>query len=417
MYLINFSKTIPHLSKMAQEYNQDHILGRSKNGNPRHDLKAILREPHQNLLGKMVVLYGHQLLNFKLIRVGKDLPPFRTNSPALAKALGCSERSIRNYLSRLIAAGFITGKKGKGRNRNYALTFRSDLLILNLKAQREENERLLEQADNEAFAKELRQSLPPLYPGTINKEKQVPWETAPGICERLANPGNLPGNPRSKMREIEGQNPENEKEKGAAARPEIAQETRSKIALDGGEVVAPSPIPNLSVIMEYVLRLFSLVVSTLYQDTPPKRSQAYYIKLFFAQEFANLSLEQFRERYTQLGIRIMLVQKYLRKNPKRFIPPPQKYFDRNFEHGFVATEEWYQNMMHRTREIEKHERSSRLMLKAWGGFCQVWQKYLPEGNLHAYGQGRSELETKYPQLLEVYDYLFVDLVQPRTPTP
>lgn len=39
--------------------------------------------------------------------------------------------------------------------------------------------------------------------------------------------------------------------------------------------------------------------------------------------------------------RVLLARQYVNKSPDRFVPLPSLWLDRNYEHGFAGTKNWY----------------------------------------------------------------------------
>jgi hypothetical protein len=145
MIAIDLRPTWRNARAAIEAHNQTCTTGRRSDGEPTFDLRRKLRAEHRDLMHVILVLYTRQLEE----RPAAILPAFRTNSPALAKVVGCSARTVRNLLARLIEAGLLAGKEQNGRRAAYLLHVPPGLLVLN-------------EADDDKDRHTLRQTLPHL---------------------------------------------------------------------------------------------------------------------------------------------------------------------------------------------------------------------------------------------------------------
>lgn len=408
MQIVHYTLSFQKIRHYIAAHNDHAVIGLSKKGFPVYDLKRKLRKEHRDLLFTMIRLYSKQLREYDLIHFHDKLPPFRTNTPALAKVLCCCTRTIRNLITRLIEAKAISEKVHRGRRHNYQLVFSPDILHLCASASPKHNkclEREIAAIENQSFTEDIVQRLPQLDTGNLNKKNNCPVD---GVEMPHAADRELTGNPRLQDAEL-------------------AEETRlqERLADDPGTIRAvPAAIAgnrpssgeetgarrenskiDWSRFEDHYFRLFSLIVSQLY----PKLdfladSQAYFIKCYLAIQFSQIPPDGYEQKYQELRSRIMLAADYLKRDHHRFIPIPQIYFNPRNPKGFEGTRKWYADMQNNTRRAEEVKTRYRTMMKAWGGFTDVIGGYLKGQGFDNYRQHRERVESKYGNLVRAFDY-------------
>lgn len=408
MQIISYRESFVKARQYFQDYNQGCITGLTSNLRPVYDLGRKLRSNHRDLLFVMFRLYAKQLLSYELLHWREELPPFHTNSNALAKVMDCNPRTIRRLIHRLIKAEVIIEKEPKGRRHNYLLRFAPEVMVLRKGAFPKRDlpriEKEIQQAEDEAILMESRTSCPQLDSSQKKKnnrrggnvEKASPCPTGP--C--LPSGNRFTGNSRMQN----AQNPPTMQ--GADAGQGVDDENRMQNSRSGMAVTNPPPGLDFAQFEDYYMRLFSLIVSALYSRLGfLATSQVYHIRRFLLREFAQADPEQYPAIYQQLRVRVLIAQSYVQRKPGRFIPIPQIYFDLDNPNGFARTQVWYEDMRHNTSKIQAYKGRYETMMKAWGGFMSVIGQYVDDPGLENYSRCRDTVKTKYGGLVRAFDYV------------
>ena len=104
----------------------------------------------------------------------------------------------------------------------------------------------------------------------------------------------------------------------------------------------------------YVDSLWSEARKKLYPDKQFSEGEIIKIKNLLL-PYYQLPPEHLQSVHLIYLKRIQLVQKYLKRDINRFVPPPLTYFTIGNKTGFTATKQWYEN--YRSRLIEQREQS------------------------------------------------------------
>ena len=120
--IINYSASFAKARELVHTWNLGHVKGITQTGHFTYNYSKALRPQHTHALFVMLRLYAESLNQEGELDLA-PLPPFESNSPALAMVLGCCPRTVRNIISRLMKAGMIEGKVSPGRGKNYLLYF------------------------------------------------------------------------------------------------------------------------------------------------------------------------------------------------------------------------------------------------------------------------------------------------------
>lgn len=422
---ISYIESWHQAKAFIRQYNDAHVQSLSGSGLPIYDLKCKLRKEHRDLLFIMIRLYAQQLYSYELLRIQDRLPPFRTNSRALAKVMDCCPRTVRNLITRLIESGAIREKTYRGRRHNYELNFDPGILKICKRASPKhdlpQTEDQLQEIDQEDLSREFGKRLPPL--DAVSKKKKnnrVGGNVESGKMKHTVQSipqDGFAGNTGSQEPEKIAAGPK-EKEDSFAKETGSQDRVAGKVP-PGGMEPAPETAPGPAIqgldwerCGEYHLRLFSLILSQLYPRLEYLAdSQAFQIKRYLARQFALVPPEQYHEIYHQLRIRIMIVADYLKRDPRRFVPIPSRYFSLDNPHGFEKSLQWYEAMQHNTAKIEAYKVRYQTLMKAWGGFTSTIGEYLNNQGYDNYQQGRRNLAGKYPNLIRAYDYVILSTLQ------
>ncbi|MEM6269632.1 MAG: hypothetical protein AAF998_09350 [Bacteroidota bacterium] len=431
MQVVSYEESYKATNAYITSYNQGFVRGLSKSGEALYDLRRILRKEHRQLMDRMLKLYARQLLDMDadLLLVRGNLPAFATNSVALGKVLGCNPRTIRNLIGRLLEAGVIAQKVYKGRKNNYRLIFSPACLVTHKGVFKTHDlqaiDRQLAATENQSLISDIRKHLPVFDTDTKRKKNNLQC----GLVEkertsplRIDSTGNALNGQQGKQKPLNQQEDTGNQGPGGGAETPLGHDKGKQDGagdnLDKGLDPAPSPAhlsdgpddPGLdwTKLEDYYMRLFSLCMAVLYPKLEYMAdSQAYHIKKYLALQFYNKPTEDYEAIYRQLYIRILIVEAYLKRDPKRFVPLPEWYFDPANAKGFAATEKWYENMGKSRAKMDQFKARYKVVMKAWGGFMQQIGRYIDDPSLDSYQQGRTVVSAKYGNLIRAYDYVIL----------
>jgi hypothetical protein len=392
-----------------EAHNHTCITGLRTDGEPTFDLRRKLRAEHRDLLHSILVLYTRQLeerpVAIPALSRVEVLPAFRTNSPALAKVVGCSARTVRNLLTRLIEAGLLAGKEQNGRKADYLLHVRPDLLVLR-------------EVEADRDGDTLRQTLPPL--SHLKKKNNLKGGQVDSLGNaHLSRPDTLfAGNPRLQKPQAQG----DDRPAGCAVtnRPGGAdqpshQETRLQ---EEGHRATVRGLPNAfdaARFEDYFQRLLCHVVPQLYQRLPfLAASQVQAMRDYFRGCFVAVPVSDWELTYLDLRIRIMLAGEWLKRDPRRYIPIPQRYFWHGNAKGFDGTARWRDRMAETSAKAERQKRGYQLTLRAFGAFMTVIGTTLAANNLQGYTEGRRKAEGQLTGLGRAFDHIILQELHHQT---
>ncbi|MEM6272362.1 MAG: hypothetical protein AAF998_23315 [Bacteroidota bacterium] len=431
MQVVSYEESYKATNAYITSYNQGFVRGLSKSGEALYDLRRILRKEHRHLMDRMLKLYARQLLEMDadLLLVRGSLPAFATNSVALGKVLGCTPRTIRNLIGRLLEAGVISEKVYKGRKDNYRLIFSPQCLVTHKGVFKTHDlqtiDRQLAAIENQSLISDLRKQLPVFDTDKKRKRNNIPCglvDKAPTSPLRIDSTGNAFNGQQGKQNPpIQQDEAGNQGPGGGAQTPpgdDKGKQAGAGDSLDKGRDPAPSPADlrgpaqdydlDWAKLEDYYVRLFSLCMAVLYPKLEYMAdTQAYHIKKYLALQFYNQPPEEYEAIYRQLYIRILIVEAYLKRDPKRFVPLPEWYFDPTNAKGFAATQTWYENMGKSKAKMDQFKTRYKVVMKAWGGFMQQVGRYIDDPSLDSYQQGRRAISAKYGNLVRAYDYVIL----------
>lgn len=421
MISVDYRESWKKARSFVQSFNETKVVGLQPSGAVRYNLKKKLRPAHYNLLCCMIRLYSVQLRGYEYLTWDQNIPPFHTNSPALAKLMDCTPKTIRSLIGRLFEAGAIEEKEAKGRKHDYKITFSKEVIQTGKGAfsrrdlaRNEARQRTLE---NQLLEDEIGKRLPQL--DTIQKKKNnlgggYVDKGSPSPASQCADSVPFSGNSRL-QKEDEGGN-DNHK------RPECHKETRLQKhgPGEGGETPpdpghADAPPLNWSKLDDYHTRLFSLIIATLYQKLPYLAdSQSFHIKRFLAHEFAGKAPDDYEKVYQQLRVRVLIAEAWLKRKADRFIPIPEIYFDPDNPNGFGRTADWYADTAMTTQKVEQFKKRYSLVMQSWGAFMTTIDNSLIQPGLEGYQEGRKAVKAQYAPLVRAYDFVILQTLHNQT---
>lgn len=425
MEVVNYVQSWKKAAVFIQDYNKGLIVGFTQSLKPRYDLRRKLRTEHMNLLRLMIRLYSVQLRqsDMQLMIQPGELPTFKTNSPALAKVLDCSPRTIRNLLTRLISAEVITGKQTHGTKRNYELKFSPNVLSLCRgmfpKADLERIDGELKQSAKHEIEEDLRKRLPLFVASKTTKENNL--DSLENKAHAMPLHIDLPGNPAKQNPEkpldaIPGNRKssrakETVKQEEAGRSPENTGKPASILDLDSSANHLPNTLAQVidwQRFEGYYIRLLSLIQAVLYPRLDYlAESQIRQIHRYLALEFGKTGPEDYQKTYLELRTRILIVEGYLKRKPGRYVPIPSRYFDTENPNGFEKTALWYEKMGQSAQKRKQYAKRYQTIMRTWDGFLQIMSHHVDQPGWNKYAEGKERVRREYPGFLELYDYVIL----------
>jgi hypothetical protein len=394
MIAIDLRPTWRNARAAIEAHNQTCTTGKRSDGEPTFDLRRKLRAEHRDLMHVILVLYTRQLEE----RPVAILPAFRTNSPALAKVVGCSARTVRNLLVRLIEAGLLAGKEQNGRRAAYLLHVRPGLLVL-------------KEADADQDKHTLRQTLPHL-PSSNKKNNLEGGQVDSRGNAAASRPSTFfAGNTNLQEPQAQG----DARPAGCAWTNRPADDTNLQ---EEGHPAHTGGLPNAfdaARFEDYFQRLLCHAVPQLYPRLGfLAASQVRAMRDYFRDSFAQVPVADWELHHLDLRIRLTLAGEWLQRDPRRYIPIPQRYFQHGNAKGFDGTARWRDRMVMTSAKAERYKRSYQLTLRAFGAFMHTVGNALAARDLHGYTEGRRKAEGQLAGLGRAFDHILLQQLHPQT---
>lgn len=461
MIRINYSMTFSIIEGFVAEWN-------AKQNDPtapgsakvKRDLKRQLRPNHVSLMHTLVKFYANQI-NEEQQAMGKleFLPKLFTSNGALAKKIGCSNRTIQNLMDRLMEAGFVVSKRFRGSKHPYALELNLRAIFLvkdgNPAILSYDHSLVASDSDSPGISpgkvmgstedpgKDRKRPYSPsgavnnvvgigsviqeishTIPGSQNENRDLPERERKTLRhkeagyiqkEPIIRSGENVNNTFSDISDISAGNTTGQENLGHDHQENSVKNSTESDPLNVSDVarttppvaVAPPsmedlPEPN----KEYALQLWPLIMAHLYYKLPylaPSQREA--LDRFLHDEFQGLSPQQAAKRKNELQIRIHMVWKWLRRDPNRFIPIPSKYFDRDNEFGFIRTKLWYEQEKQKKKAVGEAAAWSDEIRDRWRLFNNCVSEAIRKGDFRTYWNNRRRIEKRDPELLNAFDLM------------
>lgn len=332
MIVIHYSIAFKALRKFIDQFN-----ARQKS------LSQQLRSGTVSTAQELIRIYGIALLTGDhQEKAGHELPALRTNNQQLAKLVKCSARSIQRYILRLQEAGIITGKIFHGTRANYELFINPKILLINPRLPVENTDQPMKKRPERPLQNAL-QAQDSIHKATnwplsytsntgkqnnniliaVDKSKRLPLQK-PFLMSQKA--GNMTGNAGEIVLKKNNKAPEkNIPRAGLPVGPDVEQD--------------PAWV---SLLVEYSGLLWDMARKLLYHNVALTQRQVDIARRLIYSYYESVPAEQLSEVHRQYVARIALVDKYLQKDPRRFVTLPYLYFDRANSKGFAGTQKWYE---------------------------------------------------------------------------
>jgi hypothetical protein len=333
---------------------------------------------------ELIRIYGISLLKAngcQEIQVNK-LPTLQTNNIQLAKLVKCSSRSIQRHIIKLRKAKIIIEKIFHGSNSNYEVLINPIILLIKQKLTVDKTNQDLQQALIQAKQNEAKSSVSNLQkticPDTYSSNTRNINNIIIRVCnsfkitthsslynlkscsQMLTNEnksGNAGGYGSGNTGEIASENSKSQEKKLKEA-----GEIASRVD-DRANKIIPSDTTRDNFLSMYASLLWLTTRNLLYKTADLTNRQVLIAKNLIRKLYEPVLTEKLSNTHQHYIERIILVSKYLKKDPTRFVPLPYKYFDTNNPNGFIGTKKWHKADQTRKREVERELTLSRLIRK------------------------------------------------------
>lgn len=437
------------------------LLEFKKNWNAKNEIPGLkIKEEHLETMRAILRLYAKRLNVMKFLQPGDKLPALFTTNKQLSGFRGRTGRTIQRHRIILSKAGFLTGYKFHGSTHPFEIEINPQLIFIGKKLDAAELDSIISSYENPIFAPDqnnqvaqVTQDPPPVQLAQDHQGTQLPL--APYKTGRSCNPlqigsiifsirtrclhtdsapthdpsldhlkiskdvkkkadspvintqANTPGESfYQKGRNTEIMRPASEIEKKEKRTGPGANDT--EVMRRVGEYFSP---PFLALIQNYINELWQTCSSLLYDEIILSNNQI----MIGRESFQTFLLHkcttenEIEQRRKMLMKMILLASHYKNKKlapgqPPRFIPLPSKYFDKNFEKGFVrGAYKWF---LH-DRELEKQRECETLLKQCIRAFFK--NEDLPISNrkkissIQMFQQCRFKLlKLKRPDFLDLF---------------
>lgn len=314
---------------------------------------------------ELIRIYGISLLKSngtEEVQV-ENLPTLQTNNIQLAKLVKCSSRTIQRHIHKLRKAKIIIDKIFHGSNSNFEVLINPNILLIKHKLSVDKANQELQQALIKAKQNEVESTLPMFQktkcPDTYTCNTRNINNLIIEVHNSFKNKksGNAGGYRTGNTGEIAAKFFLGEEKKLLDAG-EIASRVEDQPKRDIPEDAARDNFLNL-----YVSLFWLTSRNLLYKTVDLTERQVLIAKSLIRKLYEPVVTEKLSNTHQHYIERILLVSKYLKKDPARYVPLPYRYFDTTNLNGFVGTKKWHKIDQLRKREVERELTLSRLIRK------------------------------------------------------
>jgi hypothetical protein len=373
MIVIHYPTAFKALDQFIDQYNADAVTKKDR-----------LRSGTVMTAKELIRIYGISLLkaNGSQDIQEDNLPTLQTNNMQLAKLVKCSSRTIQRHIIKLRQSGIITNKIFHGSNSNYEVCINSKILLIKSKLTVDNTKKALHDTLEQAKQNEEKSSLsasqktkcPHTYPSNNGNINNLIIEVHKSFKITNQEHGNT--SKRSSLPLTVEKNGGNAKGYKSGDTGEIALENfkiQEKKIQEAGEIasrvddpvqkIIPSDAARDNFLNLYVSLLWLTTRNLLYKTVDLTDRQVLIAKSLIRKLYEPVTTEKLSNTHQHYIERIVLVSRYLKKDPLRFVPLPYRYFDTNNPTGFISTKKWHKDDQLRKRQVERELTLSRLIRK------------------------------------------------------
>jgi hypothetical protein len=371
MIVIHYPTSFKALDQFIDQYNADAVTKKDR-----------LRSGTVMTAKELIRIYGISLLKANGSQEIREdnLPTLQTNNMQLAKLVKCSSRTIQRHIIKLRQSGIIANKIFHGSNSNYEVRINPKILLIKSKLTVDNTKKALQDTFEQAKQNEAESSLstyqktkcPHTYPSNNGNINNLIIEVHKSFKITNHEPGNT--SKRSSLPLTVEKNSGNAKGYKSGDTGEIAKKnikSQEKKLLEAGEIASRAPDPKIippdsardNFLNLYVSLLWMTTRNLLYKTVDLTDRQVLIAKSLIRKLYEPVATEKFSNTHQHYVERIVLVSKYLKKDPLRFVPLPYRYFDTTNPTGFIGTKKWHKDDQLRKRQVERELTLSRLIRK------------------------------------------------------
>jgi hypothetical protein len=373
MIVIHYPTAFKALDQFIDQYNADAATKKDR-----------LRSGAVMTAKELIRIYGISLLKANgSQKIQEDnLPTLQTNNMQLAKLVKCSSRTIQRHIIKLRQSGIITNKIFHGSNSNFEVNINPNILLIKSKLTVDNTKKALQDTLEQAKQNEAKSSLstfqktkcPHTYPSNksninnliirVCNSFKITSQGANNNFKRSSlpltvekNSGNAGGYANGDTGEIAKENFKSQEKKL-----QEAGEIASRVD-DPAQKIIPSDAARDNFLNLYVSLLWLTTRNLLYKTVDLTDRQVLIAKGLIRKLYEPVTTEKLSNTHQHYIERIVLVSRYLKKDPLRFVPLPYRYFDTNNPTGFIGTKKWHKDDQLRKRQVERELTLSRLIRK------------------------------------------------------
>lgn len=343
---IDFMRTFRNIDQAIEKYNEP------------KELRDQLRTGHRSLMIEVVKAYAAQVNANGYHDTNGKLRPLHATNALFAARLNCSTRTVNRYMHRLKAAGMVT--RVNTHARGYTLHINATILHQGLTAAEK-----LEQAEPVTVANLVRAQLD--KGGMTTCQQKETRNNSNKLTSNVERQNNLSGSIKkpvtlNKIHKRQGSNyAEKHKRQGKAAEP-----------------VNMPAAADLSRVIALVTQLWAWIEGNIYHrlDYLSDTQRAKGMALIAAMILQEPKSKQMRKRL-EIRARLQMVADWLARDPGRYVPVPDKYFDPDNRQGFAATQKWYLQSVTTQYQLQQYKERYQEKARAYRAFTNVveqWQR-------------------------------------------
>ncbi|WP_010182709.1 hypothetical protein [Aquimarina agarilytica] len=326
-----------------------------------------LNANHRATAELIIRLYAKQINKSAIeISIAERLPGLKTYNPSLASCKGCTVRTIINHKQRLLQSGFLIEDIHRGAD---GVELKINPVVLNkLKISTQVDDKTQQITPLASFFKGRVKNLHPL----VHVQQEHLNNNSP--VDKLITPQQ----PEKKEKEVfvssaTGTPQEHDKNKEESAIFTPKDQTK----VNGVE---------RAFLLQLVRQFWGYSKKSLYPSQVfTEAENTEILNHIWRSVFQRFKLEGNKkqwENYQEMLLKRMdMVARWLKRNPKHWIPAPHLYFnENNIKNGFDKTWSWYVKQEHQKKEIR-----NQLLIQA---VDHEWKQ-------HKKGQGKHKFKTRF----------------------
>lgn len=371
MQAILFSETKRKLKEYFNRHNAAIETVADTRGRMIRNRKKALGPGHLKCAMAIIEIFAAQLNKIGIASLKEEIPNVFTSNGQLASMIHCSPRTIQRYISRLQVAGIVTGKRFHGTTHAFELAINPDVIylapVLTVAYVRER-----ERAAETSFAQQA-------ATGCLDTNTQK-------ITKKLIRAEDLLATAQSKPINKSDSFSSNSKS-GDATAPGNSGETPG--------ARAPHVIEWAVMLFNYCLRMLYFKIDYL-SDSEKKFALNYFVSELLLSD----SAQEQKTIFHRLKQRIEIAGTWLKKDDRRFIPVPSKYFALNNSAGFTRTKLWLQKPQKAASAEDAH--AFHLAQKEAKIFNRYLNFYLKHKDFKTYRYVENFLQKNKPEMVQQF---------------